>query len=81
MNGCQNSVRRSAVRRLHGLLASLIVDSVALDVVGRTLFPTPRPTDQHRDALVMGGPTQIGHRRDARRISRHPLACLTLQKH
>ncbi len=53
MNGCQNSVRRSAARRLHGLLASLIVDSVALDVMGRTLFPRS-PTDQHRDALVMG---------------------------
>lgn len=80
MNGCQNSVRRSAARRLHGLLASLTVDSVARDVMGRTLFPRS-PTDQHRDALVMGVPAQIGQRRDARRISRHPLACLTLQKH
>lgn len=53
MNGCQNSCR-SAARRLHGRLASLIIDSVDLLSWVERCSSAPQPTDQHRDPLVMG---------------------------
>jgi hypothetical protein len=81
MTGRPNSDCRSAASRLHGVLASLIDDFVALVVMGRTLFlrAPGRPTTH--ESTGDGGAAQIGQRRGARRISKHSSACLTLQKH